>query len=475
MSSKKNSLDFENDSQKKKASQNDFYSKPQQMESTQQIEEISINNFFGINLEKSPNTTWKYIGKDKNETIYEYTGIDSTKYIFESCSAHIFPNRQTEFLFSITFNLEKAQKIVYMLEHAFGGNTMDSLWEYSSENIHKLLECYNYIKWEYKGCQIAYLYMEDDEKLSLLVKTPFYNSEFLDKNDLIFDDIIITSNGFKLPVEMSRFNAQVPKLKKYLLFFENKDWIDEESIPNFMASMLINGELHAFDLNTRKIYFKYTNQEIEKKMKEGYCATIAVTDYEIKKDNIEIILYVEFIKLNNERNIGKEHKNYDTTYELNYIDEQNHDQSKVIKNANMNSFVVGIKFRDNYKNLLANLQIGMELLIKAEPDNEYDKNALAVYNGEEQLGYIPKKDIPAVTLNLEDACTTAEIINIDEEHIQLIIPVKFTKLINMSDNELKGFTFSKTERIKDDTGYHEFISPISKEQFVEGINNQRKK
>ena len=174
-----------------------------------------------------------------------------------------------------------------------------------------------------------------------------------------------------------------------------------------------------------------------------------------------------------ESSYGEVVKQYEPTYELAYIDGQGHPQRKTIKNANMNSFVAGIKFRENYEEMLSKLEEGMELQIKPEPDNEFDPDALAVYHDEDHLGYIPKKDIPAVSLNMDNGCEIAEIEYVDEEHLDLVIPVSFHKLSTMSDDELEDYRFYKTEKTKYEKGYIENSSPISKEEFLEGINQQK--
>ena len=65
-----------------------------------------------------------------------------------------------------------------------------------------------------------------------------------------------------------------------------------------------------------------------------------------------------------ESSYGEVVKQYEPTYELDYIDGQGHPQRKTIKNANMNSFVAGIKYRENYEEMLSKLEEGMELQIK---------------------------------------------------------------------------------------------------------------
>lgn len=166
-------------------------------------------------------------------------------------------------------------------------------------------------------------------------------------------------------------------------------------------------------------------------------------------------------------------KQYIPTYEISYIDGQGKRQNRTIKNANMNSFIAGIKYRDNYEEMLSKLSEGMKVQLKKDPDNPYDPDAIAVYNGDDHLGYIPKRDIPAAVLNMEDDSLTAEIEYVDEENVDLIIPVTFERLLVMTDDDLEGFRFYKTDRTKYEGMYMENNSPISKEEFVEGIKLQR--
>ncbi len=166
-------------------------------------------------------------------------------------------------------------------------------------------------------------------------------------------------------------------------------------------------------------------------------------------------------------------KLYAPTYEISYIDGQGKRQNRTIKNANMNSFIAGIKYRENYEEMLSKLSEGMEVELKKDPDNPYDSNAIAVYNGDDHLGYIPKRDIPVIVLNMEVDSMNAKIEYVDNENVDLIVPVTFERILMMSDDDLVSFRFYKTERTKYVTGYIESNNPINKEEFVEGIRLQR--
>lgn len=167
-------------------------------------------------------------------------------------------------------------------------------------------------------------------------------------------------------------------------------------------------------------------------------------------------------------------KRYDDTYQIAYIDGQGKHQSKTIKNANFSTFIAGIKYRENWEELVSKLSDGMKVHLKKDPDNEFDPSAIAVYNREEHLGYIPKKDIPAVCWCMNGDELDAEIEYIDEDYVSLVIPATFQNLSNCDEEELEGVRFSKTERTKYEIGaYQEARIGISKEEFLEGINQQK--
>jgi len=46
----------------------------------------------------------------------------------------------------------------------------------------------------------------------------------------------------------------------------------------------------------------------------------------------------------------------------------------------------------NGVDVFENLKIGEELSLKAEPENRYDPNAVAIYYKEEKLGFVPKDE-----------------------------------------------------------------------------------
>ncbi len=74
--------------------------------------------------------------------------------------------------------------------------------------------------------------------------------------------------------------------------------------------------------------------------------------------------------------------------------------------------VAGVSFRQD---AMENVVVGHQIILKPEPDNKYDPNAVAVCLGitEEQIGYIPKDKAPSVKKLIEECvvvgCTVASV------------------------------------------------------------------
>ncbi len=67
----------------------------------------------------------------------------------------------------------------------------------------------------------------------------------------------------------------------------------------------------------------------------------------------------------------------------------------------MVTYLAGVNHRPGARARLALLLSGEQLTLVPEPDNAYDKNAIAVYDGDMHLGYVPAIDAPAVKKALQ--------------------------------------------------------------------------
>ena len=63
--------------------------------------------------------------------------------------------------------------------------------------------------------------------------------------------------------------------------------------------------------------------------------------------------------------------------------------------------IVGTKFRDGAAEHLKTLKRGAPLRLVREPDNIYDKKAVAIYSGETCIGYLPAKQNGGIALAMD--------------------------------------------------------------------------
>ena len=261
------------------------------------------------------------------------------------------------------------------------------------------------------------------------------------------------------------------------------EWCDyftknlEPSSDFYFINTVEDETLTAYKHKTKKEALTFNNKELSELAKNSIVVfTIALINPDgMKMPQIPIRLNVSAYKMdsNYASATSNEVKHYSDTYEIRYFDCNKHFQSRTIKNANINSFIAGISFRDNSKKLLSELSEGMEVQLRLDPDNEYDSNAIAVFNGQKHLGYIPKRDIPVVALNIKDGILKATISSIYEGRVGLIIPVTFHKLAELNEEEMSNFHLFRVERAKLNNEFSINFIPITKEEFLDGIKQQQ--
>lgn len=72
----------------------------------------------------------------------------------------------------------------------------------------------------------------------------------------------------------------------------------------------------------------------------------------------------------------------------------------------LRTYIAGLKYNISRKTYNA-LQPGEFLTIKAEPENKYDPHAIAIYKGEEKVGFIPAQEAEGLSRTLSATPLTA--------------------------------------------------------------------
>lgn len=86
--------------------------------------------------------------------------------------------------------------------------------------------------------------------------------------------------------------------------------------------------------------------------------------------------------------------------------------------------VVGQAHRDGAQTRLNGKRHGDELRLVREPKNPYDRAAIAVYDGDFKLGYIPKVDNRNLAIAIDQGMHAAAFIDEHEPKLHVIWPVK---------------------------------------------------
>lgn len=86
--------------------------------------------------------------------------------------------------------------------------------------------------------------------------------------------------------------------------------------------------------------------------------------------------------------------------------------------------VVGVTFRPaQVKNIVKSLNIGDEVQLQADPENEYDSTAVAVYYDDTHIGFVPKEQNTELFKRLTDGCVATGEIIMFENSLKPIIEI----------------------------------------------------
>ncbi|MDN5553191.1 HIRAN domain-containing protein [Prevotella sp.] len=120
------------------------------------------------------------------------------------------------------------------------------------------------------------------------------------------------------------------------------------------------------------------------------------------------------------RNTGKMY--YNMSYLIDPVNIEYRNNS--IMNTNMNLNIVGMQYRDKYKELLRKIDKGTVIVLKPEPDNPYDHDALAFYLEDGTLlGYLSRKDKPFAKIFLANGFIKGTISKIEDKWIDTELPL----------------------------------------------------
>lgn len=157
-----------------------------------EVREKFIANFFGVDLKKAPDDSWKYISSDVNtsgDVVKTYSSKVSSPY-FKKCEAKVIGNSATNFFFEARYNKDHALDIVFLVERDMfrGGQykLLDCITKYKND----ILSEYCNIEWKDSDMTIWFDRRDDGNTMHLSVWTSYCNVQNDEKENEIVEEII---------------------------------------------------------------------------------------------------------------------------------------------------------------------------------------------------------------------------------------------------------------------------------------------
>lgn len=77
----------------------------------------------------------------------------------------------------------------------------------------------------------------------------------------------------------------------------------------------------------------------------------------------------------------------------------------------MLTYIAGVNYRPGARDKLASMIDGEALRLVRQPENPYDKNAVAVYDGGVHLGYVPAVDAVTIAKAMDQGLKVSAVVN----------------------------------------------------------------
>lgn len=428
---------------------------------------LSLENFLGIDLTKSPNENWLMEGveEEKNgEFVKIYTtSVDCEELpFFYKCTAKVAGCTGTNFYFDMDFDIMDAHDVAFTIERDLFHNGRYNYNDSISKFGKKLAQEFGNIVWKYKDITIELRRI--DEIACLIVWTKYDNSKNIKQKETSSDYIWCIG---KVPLTVKDLDGLQETFR---------------NISNYVVGAVIKDDkLYAFEANQRKILFEFISPEIRKLIREGNIVGMVLSP-DIDESNphfIQISMKTMYFPINDtveEDNLECEDELIErkvSSLSIHYV-VNNNDVEKIIKYKNVHSSVVGFQYHTDRDELLDNIQIGTELNLIPEPTNPYDPQAIAVYWKETLIGYIPRTDIPAIAVNMSNDGGKAYVHMIGANLIGISIEATFERLNSEIAKQYGDFRYSKTIfELYEEWDKTSFIN-IDQKEFLELLQKQEK-
>lgn len=431
---------------------------------------ITWENFFGVNLKKSPNELWEENELDYHgdNMIRNFTCYDVVNDYFSFANAKVIGKSATNFFFKCSYSWDDAFDIYFLIERDLvhhGNYTNTAAANRFRGNFDSYYDSFD---WEIDGCNIRMSRDMDTGDIELGVWTTFYNKGYLDienKQRVYNPELKPETADVKedKPLPQKTIHVHLSGALETLHFVH--DYMAEQlagTAPCYVIQAVGN-TIHVMEEDFCEVYSfesKDVSNYLNGRLGAGGFSNFNCDDMnDIQAD----MLVIPAGAVEEEHLEPESLVHYEMTYLVDPIEIDY--RRKTIMDGKMNLNLVGIQYRDNYEELMDTIEEGMTVVLKPEPTNEFDANALAFYYNDEVIGYLPKKDQPFACIFMAKGQIEATICNIDEKWIDTEVVIK-KDMIDFDAYNNNGVNFTRIESYK---GGNQRRKSIEINEFVETI------
>ncbi|MCW4098145.1 HIRAN domain-containing protein [Segatella copri] len=384
----------------------------------------SWENFFGIDLKSSPNELWIEGECEYNEKniIRIFTNNHIHNVYFSSVKAKVIGNSATNFFFKCPYTWDDAFDIYYLIERDLVHNGNYTNTAAATKFRGKFDSYYDSFSWDIDGCSIIMSRDIDTGDIELGVWTLFYNQEYLNKaKDSCKDNKLEDEDA--LPKK--EFNVHLFGALDTLHFVHDHLGKQLAGTASCYVARAEGATIHLLDENNLEEVYSFKSKEIADYLDHrlGAAGFLKFNCDDVTDIQAELfIIPAEDTKETSDDGATNALVHYEMSY---LVDPVEFDyRRKTIMDGKMNLNIVGIQYRDNYEELKSSIKEGVTVILKPEPTNEYDPNALAFYLEGNIIGYLPKKDQPFAHIFMAKGQIEASICRIDENWIDTEVDIK---------------------------------------------------
>lgn len=448
--SKYNQNEHNENVQEKKPETQQLISKSQ---STSNPYATSWENFFGVNLKESPSESWQEMQSEHNgeSLVRNFANFHISNPYFSYAYAKVIGSDATNFFFECPYSWDHAFDIYFLIERDLVHNGNYTNTVAAAKFRGKFDSYYDSFDWEIDGCNISLSRDIYNGDIKLGIWTKFYNKEYLDmpqeEKTPSNNHVVGIEEESTTPMTEKSFNVNLNGSLSTLEFVQNciRNLIYGSS--TCYIARADNDIIHVYEENSfNEVYF-FTSKEITNYLDGRLCA-LGFKNFDC--DDVTNIKAEVLVIPVGDTEESEETSDALIHYEMDYlVDPIEIDyRRKTIMDGKMTLNLVGIQFRDNYEELLEKLKVGTSVILKPDPANEYDTNALAFYLFDGTLlGYLPKKDQPFAYIFMAKGQIETTICNIDANWIDTEVIV--TKdMIDFKAYDNSNVRFTKIESFK---------------------------